>query len=196
MQSNWGASGTRGEATWTSYLNHIATIWASYYQAQLDPNPFGIFLPKETQKYMCFLHFIRFDSLVQGRRYSSGVGPWSEPKRTSRAHLGRKPHPALAIILHLMLKASFIYWIYLKWTTWWMLCDSWNLILMKIDIYGIFSYIFQYIYMYIYLCMYNLILIIWNECLEETCWKLADCSMPEKLNHAMRRFGVNNAWCW
>ena len=50
---------------------------------------------------MCFLHFIRFDSLVQGRRYSSGVGPWSEPKRTSRAHLGRKPHPALAIILHL-----------------------------------------------------------------------------------------------
>ena len=44
--------------------------------------------------------------LVQGEIYSSGVPDPNQLKRTSRAHLGRKPHPALAIILHLQLARS------------------------------------------------------------------------------------------
>ena len=40
-RSNWSAGGTRREATRISYLNHVATLLASYCQAQLVLNPFG-----------------------------------------------------------------------------------------------------------------------------------------------------------
>ena len=71
-RSNWGAGGTRREATRISYLNHVATLLASYCQAQLVLNPFGFFIKK-----LMFLYLIRFASLVRGGIYSSGVSPWS-----------------------------------------------------------------------------------------------------------------------